>query len=91
MLRVNKNAFDRAHFNALRRIEMSDTFGATRRRDFINHFALSDRVIRARGRTNIAIHAQVVDKKGHDLGTAFIKAVQDRNTLSEQSGVCRLL
>lgn len=63
--RVNMNARHGAHFDALRRVKMADTFGAFGRRDFINDLTLVNGLVGAFCFAHITIDAFVGDNKRH--------------------------
>ena len=60
---INVDALYRAHRDALRLVEMSNTFGTTRRIDFVDDCALGDGLVRAGRLTDVAIDAQFVDQQ----------------------------
>lgn len=58
-IRVKRDAINRTHFLALRRVEMADTFRAKIWVNHINLFALRNGTIRALWLANIAVDALV--------------------------------
>ena len=64
---IDNNALDRTDFDALRNLEVSNTFGAVIWFDFVNFFSLVDGIIWALGLTNIAIDAFVCDDQCHKM------------------------
>ncbi len=63
--RVRNDARDRTDFNALRPLEMADTFGAKLRIDLVKLDTLIDCVIRTLRLANIAVDALIGDQQGH--------------------------
>src|SRR3546814_3254173 len=68
VVRVRIDAFDRADHHALRFVEMADAFGAARRVDHIDRFALRDRLVGTGRLADIAVDAEIVDLQGHGKG-----------------------
>src|SRR5690606_1121940 len=62
---VRVDALDRADHDALRFVEMADAFGAARRVDHVDGFALRDGLVRACRFADIAVDAELVDLQGH--------------------------
>jgi hypothetical protein len=65
--RIYRNAVYRAHFSALRRIEMADAFRAFIGVDFVDFYALIDRIVGALGLAHVAVDALVGNHERHDL------------------------
>src|SRR5690606_32785793 len=65
MLGIGVDALDRADHDALRFVEMPDAFGAQRRVDHVDGFALGDRAVRAGRLADVAVDAELVDLQGH--------------------------
>jgi len=64
-LRIKRYAVNRADFLALRLLEMTYTFGALVGVDFIDLFALINRLIRALRLADVAVNALVCDHQSH--------------------------
>ncbi len=64
-LRVRDDALDRTHFDALRLIEMADTFGAQFGINLVELDALIDRVVRTFRLADIAVDALIGNQQGH--------------------------
>src|SRR5690606_21695293 len=65
MFGIGVDALDRAHGHALRLVEMADAFGAQRRVDHVDRFALRNRPVRAYRLADVAVDAELVDLQGH--------------------------
>ena len=66
MSRIDNNALNRTDFDALRNLEVSNTFGTVIRFDFVNFFSLVDGIIWALRLANIAIDAFICDYQCHN-------------------------
>ena len=67
VIEVERDAIDGAHFFALRRVEMTDAFGAFRRIDFVDFNAHVDCFVRALGLAHVAVDALIGNFKRHGL------------------------
>ena len=88
MLRVDKNAFNRAHLDALRHLKVPDAFGTQLGRDVIKLGTRVNRAVWAYGLANIAVHALVGDEKGHKSKQNGIGGAYRLLVLC--SGICEL-
>jgi hypothetical protein len=62
---IERDAIHRAHFDALRLVEMTDAFGAAPEVDHVDLRAHGDRVVRALGLAHVAVDALVGDLQRH--------------------------
>ena len=62
---MRNDALDGTHFDALRPLEMADTFGAEFGIYFVELDALIDRAVRAFRLADIAVDTLIGDQKGH--------------------------
>ena len=66
VIRVRDDAIDRADFNTLRRIEMTDALRTKIRVNLVNLLALGNRFVRALRLAHVAIDALVSNHQRHD-------------------------
>jgi hypothetical protein len=85
-LRIHRDAGHRTHLDALRRIKMPDTFGASLRINLVDFRTQKNRSIGAFGLTHIAVDALVGNDQSHRLPSTASSTTGGRNNMQQIIG-----